>query len=452
MNFGLTKIIATLGPAASTKKMLKKIVTKGVDAVRINTAHGSSQDYNSLVKAMRIVSPEMPVIVDLKGPEVRFRTKEPLKVLRGQNLEVGFSVGHGAYFSRDFYSRDIVGKRVFFEDGKFSAKIVSKSKGKLVLKFISNSQLADNKGVNLPDVNLGLPFLSSKDLKIIKWARKKRLRFFALSFAKSGADLKALRKKTGPSSVLIAKIESREGVKNFDSVLKEADGVIIARGDLGAEVKRESIPLLQKRMIRKAINAGKFSVVATQMLESMIDKPYPTRAEINDIANSVLDGADCLMLSGETAIGVDPAAAVAEMRRASEEVEEKVPNLVTMVFRDDVSDSITKSIFQLSSYLKVRRVIAFTKSGYTASMMSRFRSPLPVLALTWDARTVGLLKFFFGVFPVLLTKKVDMNSRKVLSLLKKKGFIKKGDSVILTGNMHSGREQHANLIEIQEVK
>ncbi|MFH1391634.1 MAG: pyruvate kinase [Candidatus Diapherotrites archaeon] len=450
MSFYSTKIIATLGPSSSAKKIIKKMIESGVNAVRINTAHGSIKDYSVLVFNVRSVSKEIPIIVDLKGPEVRIKTKSEVKIKKGQEIEIGFSSKENIYFDKNFYEKVIIGKKVFFEDGRFSAKIIAKHKNKLVLKFQTNAVLGNNKGVNLPDSELGLPFLNKKDLQVIKWAKKKKLGFFALSFCCSANDLKNLRKKTGKDSVLIAKIESKEGVKNFQKILQEADGVIVARGDLGAEVKRESIPLLQKRMIKQALNAGKFSVVATQMLESMIEKPYPTRAEINDIANSVLDGADCLMLSGETAIGVNPVAVVKEMRNSCEAVEESVPNMVTMKLGNNVSDSITKTIFQLSKYLKVNKIIAFSKSGYTCEMISRFREPIPIIGLTWSERTLKILQLYFGVAPLLLNKNQNMDSKKIIQLIKKKKLLKKNDSVIITGNK-SGQEQHSNLIEVQKI-
>jgi len=450
MSFYSTKIIATLGPSSSAKKIIKRMVESGVNAVRINTAHGSTKDYSELVFNVRSVSKEIPIIVDLKGPEVRIKMNSEVKVKKGQEIEIGFSSKENIYFDRDFYSKAKTGKKILFEDGKFSAKIVSKSRNKLILKFLNNAVLQNNKGVNIPGLELGLPFLSQKDLRVIKWAKSKRILFYALSFCRSALDLKNLRKKTGKDSVLIAKIESREGVNNYQKILNEADGIIVARGDLGAEIRRESIPLLQKRMIKQALNTGKFSVVATQMLESMIEKSYPTRAEISDIANSVLDGADCLMLSGETAIGVNPVAVVKEMRSACEAVEENVPNMVAMKLGNNVSDSITKTIFQLSKYLKVNKIIAFSKSGYTCEMISRFREPIPIIGLTWSERTLKILQLYFGVAPLLLNKNQSMDSKKIIQLIKKKKLLKKNDSVIITGNK-SGQEQHSNLIEVQKI-
>tara|TARA_Y100000310_G_scaffold345335_1_gene463882 strand:- start:179 stop:1534 length:1356 start_codon:yes stop_codon:yes gene_type:complete len=450
MSFYSTKIIATLGPSSSNKKTIKRMIESGVNAVRINTAHGSTKEYSNFVSIVRSVSKEIPIIVDLKGPEVRVKTNSEVRVKKGQKITVGFSPKDEIYFDKNFYQKAKLGGKILFEDARFPAKIVSKNKGKLKLKFLRNSVLQNNKGVNIPGLELGLPFLSQKDLQVIKWAKKKKILFYALSFCRSAIDLKKLRKKTGKDSVLIAKIESREGVKNYQKILGEAEGIIIARGDLGAEVRPESIPLLQKRMVKQALNSGKFSVVATQMLESMIEKPYPTRAEVSDIANSVLDGADCLMLSGETAIGINPVAVVKEMRRSCEAVEESVPNMVAMKLGNNVSDSITKTIFQLSKYLKVNKIVAFTKSGYTCQMISRFREPIPIIGLTWSERTLKLLQLYFGVAPLLLNKNQNMDSKKIISLIKKKKLLKKNDSVIITGNK-SGQEQQSNLIEVQKI-
>jgi len=451
MKFYSTKIIATVGPACFNKNILKKMISAGVNAFRINTAHGSFEEYSSFVSLIKEVSPELPIIIDLKGPEVRARLKSEIKIKKSQELSFGFSSKDEFYFNKNFYSKISVGTKILFEDAKYSAKVISKKDNKLVLKFLTNSILRNNKGVNIPSVNLGLSFLSKKDSKVIEWAKKKKLSFFALSFCRSAADLILLKKRTGLDSILIAKIESKEGVKNYSEILTACDGVIVARGDLGAEVKRESIPLLQKKLVKQAINTGKFSVVATQMLESMIENNYPTRAEINDIANSVLDGADCLMLSGETSIGNNPVTVVKEMRLACEEVEEQVPNFVKTFFRKSISDSITKTIFQLSKYLEINKIIAFTKSGFTPQMISRFRTKIPIFGLTWSKRTLKLLSLYFGVFPLLLSKKQKINSTQAIVLLKRKKFLKKDETVIITGN-NSQQEQHSNLIEVQKVK
>ncbi|HZX19899.1 MAG TPA: pyruvate kinase [archaeon] len=450
MYFRSTKIIATLGPACSSKAILKKMVESGASAFRINTAHGSFAEYSALVSTVRSVSKEIPIIVDLKGPQVRLKTKATLKLNKGDEISIGFSPKSDLYFSMDFYSRLNPGMRVLFEDGKYDSKIIEKNNNKIKVRFSANAVLENNKGVNIPGSDLKLPFLSQKDLQVIKWAKKKSLSFFALSFAQNAEDLKKLRKKVGKNSILIAKIESKTGVKNFSEILKECEGVMIARGDLGAEVSPESIPLLQKVLVKEAVNSGKFSIVATQMLESMIKNRYPTRAEVSDIANSVLDGADCLMLSGETSIGVDPVGAVHEMRSACEAVEQEVPNLVQMDFQNHVSDSVTKSVYQLTNYLHVNAIVAYSRSGFTAQMISRFRTKVPIIGLCWSTLTYKLLLLHFGVFPLLISKTHGVSSKQSLNLVKKKFNFKKGDTVIITGNIHSLQKQHSNLIEVQK--
>ncbi len=445
------KIICTLGPASSDKKTITRMISAGANAFRINTAHGTVSQYDSLIKAVRSVSVNVPIIVDLKGPEIRLRANASVNVKRGQELIFGFSNSHPLYFNKNFYSKIAIGHGVLFENGKYSAKVAAKKNGTLVLKFHADSVLQNNKGVNIPGIIFGASSLSQNDLNVIKWAKRKKLSFFALSFSRTAEDIRGLRKKVGKDSVIIAKIESREGIKNFAEILEECDGAMVARGDLGAEVQKESIPLLQKKMVKQCINAGKFSIVATQMLESMIENEYPTRAEINDIANSVLDGADCLMLSGETAVGVNPVAAVDEMRKSSTAVEGQVPNMVEMGVHSNVSDSITKSVYELSHYLKVNKIIAFTKSGYTAKMISRFRVPIPIIGLCWSPVTFKLLCLNFGVRPFLLPRGVDVHPNKAMAMLKKNGLLKAGETVIITGNIHSDKKNHSNLIEVHTV-
>jgi len=449
--FHSTKIMATLGPASSSKAMVKKLLNHGTNSFRLNTAHGDLGQYNRMVANVKAVSNDVPVVVDLKGPEMRCVLKNPLSVSRGTTAWFGFSAKDEFSFNRDFYSNVKVGSKIFFEDGRCGAKVIEKKDRKLKLGFSGSFELKSNKGVNVPGVGLGFPALSKRDKNIISWAKGKGLHVFALSFCRSASDVLALRKALGDEPIIISKIESNEGVKNFREILSVSDGIMVARGDLGVEVKKERIPLLQKKMIMRCLNEGKFSIVATQMLESMIKNPYPSRAEVSDIANSVLDGADCLMLSGETAIGSYPVESVKEMRSACEAVEEKVPNLVDMKFSSSTSDSVTKTIYRLSHYLKVNRIIAFTKSGYTCQMISRFRTKVPVIGVSWKKRTMNLLGFYFGVVPVAV-KKEPRSSREIISLLMKQKLLKKGNKVILTGNMASGKEQHSNMIEVQEIR
>ncbi len=452
MPFRLTKIIATIGPASSSTGTLRRMVAKGVTAFRINTAHGSAPEYEEVLRNVRSISGQVPIIVDIKGPDLRIKCKTDVHAKKGGEIEIGFSQKGEIFFDKNFYSKAKIGAKVFFEDGRYASRVIAKKYGRLVLRFLNDAVLKNNKNVNVPGLSLNLPCLSKKDLQVIKWVKRRKLKFLALSFCRSAADVKNLRKKAGKDAVIIAKIESREGVGNFASILSESDGIMVARGDLGVEMGREAVPLLQKRMIRESINSGKFCIVATQMLESMIENPYPSRAEVNDIANSVLDGADCLMLSGETSIGANPLAAVAEMRKAADAVEGKVQNFVQMGFNNNVSDSITKSIFQLSKYLRVNRIVALTRGGYTARMISRFRSPIPIIALCWNELALNLLTFYFGVFPSMLSQRQKKLSHNVLAVVESMGLVKKGDTLIITGNVHTAKEKHSNLIEVHKVE
>jgi len=449
--FYSTKIIATLGPASSSQKIIRKMLKAGAGIFRINTAHKETEYYDNLVSNIRAVSKEATIIVDLKGPEIRVKVKSETNVSKKDELWFGFTCKEKLSFNKNFIGQVKKGTKIFFEDGKYFGKIIDKGLGRIKIKFYDSFNLKCNTGINIPNIDFDFDTLTKKDKKIISWAKNKKIETYALSFCRSAKDIKELRKKVGKDSIIIAKIESKQGVNNYSKILKEADGIMIARGDLGAEIKRELIPLLQKKMIKEAINEGKFSIVATQMLESMIKNKYPTRAEISDIANSVLDGADCLMLSGETAIGISPVDAVKEMRRSCEAVEENIPNLVDMKLNENVSDSITKSIYDLCNYLKADKIIAFTKSGYTCQMISRFRIPKPIIGLSWSKRTFVLLSFYFSVCPHIISGAGKLLTGNKIKFFKREKLVKKGETVIVTGNLDSSQKQHSNLIEVQKI-
>jgi pyruvate kinase len=317
------KIIATIGPVCMSSNVIKQMARSGMNIARINTAHGDFEQYDEILRLTRNIK-NMPVMIDIKGPEIRVRLDEELIVKRGKEYEF-FYKDKKPCFSYDF-SREIkAGEHVFFDNGQIKSKVKKKGNKSFTLVFSKNSILMPNKGVNIPGKKLNIPSLSKKDVKAVKYSVKKGIEFIALSFTRNKEDVRNLKALIKNSKIkIVSKIENMEGIKNIDEIISASDGIMIARGDLGVEIPQERIPGVQKKIIKKCKEKGKISIVATQMLESMTEKPTPTRAEVSDVANAILDGANAVMLSGETASGKYPVKAVRVMRKIVREAEKNL--------------------------------------------------------------------------------------------------------------------------------
>ncbi|MDH5362315.1 MAG: pyruvate kinase, partial [Aigarchaeota archaeon] len=307
-----TKIICTIGPTSMKLSVMRRLHRAGMNGVRINTAHGDFDQYSAIVENSRAVG-EIPVVLDIKGPEVRTRVSKPLKVKRGDEVFAGFG-DEEISFTYDFLDKVRAGDRILIDNGTLETRIKKKEAGRLCLVVLNDGTIGDRKGVNIPHRRLDLPGLSKKDLKAIDFARRNRVDFLALSFTRKADDLLNLRELTRSfEPAIMAKIEDSEGVRNIEQIIDCADAVMVARGDLGVEIPSEKVPLIQKEIIRRCNQRGKIVVTATQMLESMMKNPFPTRAETSDVANAILDGSDAVMLSGETSVGRYPVQSVKVM-------------------------------------------------------------------------------------------------------------------------------------------
>jgi len=297
-----TKIVATIGPSSMKLETMRRMYAAGMDAVRINTAHGDFDQYDHIIAMTRAIG-DIPIIMDIKGPEVRVRSRSPRQVKAGDLIVAGFGDDELS-FSYDFYDEVRVGDRIAIDDGTINTKVDQKDDGRLTLRVLDDGVIQTNKGVNIPGKRLKTPRLSPKDLKAIEYSQEKQVEFLALSFTRNADDIANLRKRMGSSKqAIIAKIENEEGVLNVTEILEDADALMVARGDLGVEIEYHRVPLIQKELIRRCNQRGKVVITATQMLETMVDKPNPTRAETSDVANAILDGSDAIMLSEETSIG-----------------------------------------------------------------------------------------------------------------------------------------------------
>jgi pyruvate kinase len=314
---------------------------------------------------------------------------------------VGFN-GEEICFNHNFYDKMDVNDIVYIDNGKIKTRVASKSEGRLHLLFLDNGIIEDGKGVNVPNKHLSVSTFSEKDLELIKFAAKLDADYIALSFTRDTKDVENLKAQTKSfEGGIVAKIENFEGVKNFEEILNIVDGIMVARGDLGVEIEPEKVPLVQKSIIKNCNQKGKLVVTATEMLESMIHQPAPTRAEVSDVANAILDGTDVVMLSGETAVGQYPVEAVEMMSRIANATENKVESHVedygTFM---NISDTISKAIQRICQDMRVDKIITMTISGYTAKMIARFKVAQPIIAVTPKKKVRKQLELVFGVFPV----------------------------------------------------
>jgi len=447
-----TKIVCTIGPASLSKETLQKMHRAGMNGARINTAYGTIDQYERVIKTIREVA-DLPVIIDIKGPEIRLKMKGNRIVNKGDIFEAGFK-NETISFSKNFYDKVNVADSILVDNGKLRLKVTEKKKDALGLVALTSGELEDGKGVNIPYKRLTVPTLSSRDREIVTLAKEKDVEFIALSFTRNARDVKNLTKETrGFKGAVMAKIENFEGVNNFDEILEAADGIMVARGDLGVEIEPEKVPLVQKSIIKKCNQRGKTVVTATEMLESMMNNPIPTRAEVSDVANAILDGTEVTMLSGETAVGQYPVEAVLMMSRIAVEAEKAIENRVVDEGFINISDTISRAIQRICQEMPVNKVVTLTRSGYTARMISRFKIPQPIIAVTPDSRVKRQLELAFGVSPVL----IDYREKKdriltVANQLHTAGLVNEEDTILFTAAFRTSRKHASNLIEIHKLK
>jgi pyruvate kinase len=446
-----TKIVSTIGPASENINILKKMIESGMDCARINLSHATFKEYQERIDNIRKIK-DIPIILDTKGPEIRIYTDKDLFLKKGDKLKIGFNKKDKIFFDYNFYDKIKKNQSLFIEDGRLRTKIIEKSNGKIKIKFLNSGELKNKKGVNLPDSNLNLPILHEKDKKGIKFALKNQLDFIAVSFTSSKNDLLKVRKLTDNKIGIIAKIENKKGLDNFDEILEISDGLMVARGDLGVEIHSEKIPLIQKKVIKKCNVKGKFVITATQMLQSMIQSSTPTRAETSDVANAILDGTDAVMLSAETAIGKYPEKAVREMAKIGREVEDNINVKIPEFFQQDITEAISHSVFDLQKLLDIDKIIVLSNSGYTARKISRFRIKKDIITITPDLRVRKKLQLYFGINPLFFPGLPERDKVLYCGLYAyKKGYVDKADTVLFTAGLYNPKKPITNLIQIHKI-
>ncbi len=446
-----TKIICTVGPASSSKQTIEKMFQAGMNGARINTAYGNLAQYQSVIETVREVA-DIPIIIDIKGPEIRIRASQRKVISKGDILEVGFD-GEEVCFNHDFYDEMAVDDEVYIDNGKIRTHVVEKKDRKLQLLTMDSGVIEDGKGVNVPNKHLSVPTFPEKDLEIISFAKKHDVEYVALSFTRNAEDVKNLSETNGFEGGIIAKIENFEGVQNVEEILEAAGGLMVARGDLGVEIEPERVPLVQKSLIKLCNQKGKLVVTATEMLESMINQPCPTRAEVSDVANAILDGSDAVMLSGETAVGQYPVDAVEMMTRIANEIEKAVKSNVEDTPFINISDTVSRAIQDICQSMPIHKVIPLTRSGYTARMIARFKIAQPIIAVTPEIKVKKQLELIFGVYPVLIKYSEEKDRiSAVASQLHEMRLVNDEETVLFTAAMRTTMEHASNSIEIHNVK
>jgi len=473
-----TKIIATIGPACDSQEMIEEMIKAGVSIFRFNTKHNNLEWHAKRIERVRKVSHKlnMPIaiLVVLQGPELRIGTFKNGQIELATDEIVSFVDKKRSDGKKNIVIEKLAaikglkpGSIVYLDDGFLETEVIKVScQGKkITAKVIEGGILKNNKGVNFPSVSLDLPSLVKKDLEFISMPARQDIDFFSYSFVRNKEDILELRKilkKEGLKAKIIAKIETRQAIDNFEEILKETDAVMIARGDLAIEVSSEKVPFYQKMIIQRCREEVKPVIVATQMLESMIEKSRPTRAEVTDVANAVYDTADALMLSGETASGRFPLKTIREMRKIIEFIEKKrkTPKinfkptcLSEMVVYSAYKMIENKFLDEVLEKLKIRSFVVFTDTGKTAEFLSRLRPSIPVLAITNDQRVRDKLCLVHGVIPLCHKfPKGQIRSIKYgLIYLKTKGFLKRGDRIISIYGRQWGVPGGTNTIRVEKI-
>jgi pyruvate kinase len=424
----------------------------GMNGVRINTAYGDFDQYKAVIERVREIA-DIPVMIDIKGPEIRIKTSQKKVVKKGEILGVGFNEEE-ICFNHDFYDKMDINDVVYIDNGKIKTRVASKSDGKLNLLFMDDGIIEDGKGVNVPNKPLSVSTFSEKDLELIKFAAKLDAEYVALSFTRDAKDVENLTAQTKSfEGGIVAKIENFEGVKNFEEILNVVEGIMVARGDLGVEIEPERVPLVQKSIIKNCNQKGKLVVTATEMLESMIHQPDPTRAEVSDVANAILDGTDVVMLSGETAVGQYPVEAVKMMSRIAHATENTVKSHVedygTFL---NISDTISKAIQRISQDMPVDKIITMTISGYTARMIARFKVAQPIIAVTPKKKVKKQLEMVFGVYPVQIEYRNEKDRiASVANQLHAMKLVEEADIALFTSGVRTTVKHSSNSIEIHKI-
>lgn len=468
-----TKIVCTLGPATNDVEIMKQLIQNGMDAARINFSHGTYETHAETIAKLKQAREELnapiPLILDTKGPEIRVKTFKEDKVRLEEDATFTLTTreveGDGNIVSVTYADlpKDVHrGSRILIDDGLIELKVEDITETDVVCKVVNGGVVKSRKGVNLPGVEVNLPSLMEKDIEDLKFGVENGFDIVAASFIRSAEDVlkirRVLEENGGGQMHIISKIENQQGVENIDKILEASDGIMVARGDLGVEIPPEEVPLVQKILIAKANRIGKPVITATQMLESMVHSPRPTRAEANDVANAIFDGSDAIMLSGETAAGAYPLEAVATMARIALKAESAVDYAAKLAnttepARVNITNAISMAACATAAELKTAAITTVTKSGFTARMISRYRPACPLIASTSDETVWRQMNLIWGCKPMLYTGELPRGGvfDTALEIAVKSGLLKNGDTVVSALGMPLGFSGATNTLRVDIV-
>ncbi len=466
-----TKIVATLGPASESPEAVRNLMRVGVDVFRLNASHGTREELDQKIRTVRGVSSDMGIhagiLLDLQGPKIRL----------GTFVEGRCTLKTGAYFTitteplpgteeiasttyADFATDVTVGDRILLNDGAVELCAISKDGPAVRCEVIHGGEIGDRKGINLPGVKVSAPSLTKKDISDLHFGIDHGVDFVALSFVRTANDvlrLKFILEEREAKIPIIAKIEKPEAVQNLDAILRESDGVMVARGDLGIEVALEKVPFIQKSIIRKARLAGKFVITATQMLESMIQHANPTRAEVSDVANAIYDGTDAVMLSGETAAGRYPVEAARMMDRIAAEAEaslrQRGQRELPLLDESSTAEIVADAAVRATKTANAKAIVVFTARGASARNVARYRPAVPIYAFTPTPEGARQMSLIYGAHP-LVAENVGSTDEMIATMesrLKEAGLVSRGDRVVFTSGQPIGHPGTTNMMKLHTI-
>jgi len=469
--YNRTKIVATIGPASNSREMLRALVKEGVDVFRLNFSHGKHEDKKLVIDLVREINAEMgthvALLIDLQGPKIRVNEVESgVELIQGQELIITTRelVGNQEIVSTSYKNlpNDVKkGEKVLIDDGKIELEVVEVRDIDVITKVIYGGPLTSRKGINLPNTRVSTPSLTPKDLKDLEFGMQQDVNWVALSFVRKAQDIIELRKilnDNNSKARIVAKIEKPEALENIDAIIEATDAIMVARGDLGVEIWMEEVPIVQKKLIEKCNKASKPVIVATQMMESMIENPRPTRAEASDVANAVMDGADALMLSAETAAGKYPIEVIRSMVRTITSIE-KQPGIYFKFRPVDpaspifVHDSLILAACKLAQDVGAKAIVGMTQSGYTAFQSSSHRPNTNIFVFTGNKSILDTMNLVWGTRAYFYDKQssTDETIADIAEILKRDGHVQKGDIFISLASMPIAERHRTNMMKINVV-
>lgn len=468
-----TKIICTIGPASESKEKLKELMLAGMNVARFNFSHGTHEEqkakYMRMVEAREELGLPVAALLDTKGPEIRLRDFEGgrVELTAGQTFvlttkEVMGTAERASITYKNLAGDIFVGTTILIDDGLIEMQVTDIQGSEITCRVINGGPVSNHKGVNVPGANLSMPYISEVDRSDILFGIEMGFDFLAISFARTGEDVLEVRRildEHNSTMKIIAKIENMQGIQNLEEIISVSDGIMVARGDMGVEIPLEAVPILQKKMIKLANAKGKHVITATQMLESMIKNPRPTRAETTDIANAIYDGTTAIMLSGESAAGLYPVEAVKTMAKIADCAENDIDYhgrmaRLTVSDKSDITTAIAFATCSTAMDLGAAAIITVTLSGYTAQSISRFKPSCPIVGCSMDEKVARQLNLLWGVNPLIIKKEDTTETlfADAVQEAKKAGYVKAGDVVVITAGVPLGIAGKTNMIRVVEVK